>query len=263
MDKNLNPDSENNENQTEEEITDPQEETLHQHASTTQPDIHTPHQANMEQSSNQQETKSRNKINFDFGKSMNESKSIVKDAVFRPHSLIVSNRSISIETSVIIFVILTILVGVSAYFSVKNFMDNAFGGFGSLFGPSIGIDFLFLTMLGWLATFAIGYFSLYFMLSYFGNRKMDHQLLLTKYAIVNIPFVLVFCLIFTLFGFVLIDFFLIMYVFGLMLFGMIHIYLFLMNVDKPKYDLFWLSSGYLLVLLVATYFITGIDFGLF
>ena len=125
-------------------------------------------------------------------------------------------------------------------------MENLFGGFGGLFGAEVGINFMFQTMLAWLITFAIGYFSLYVMLHWFGNRKMEHKLLLTKYAIVNIPFALVFCLVFILFGFLMIQYFIVMYVFGLMLFGMIHVYLFLVNVDKPKFDLFWLISGYLL-----------------
>ena len=138
-------------------------------------------------------------------------------------------------------------------------MENLFGGFGGLFGAEVGISFMFQTMLAWLITFAIGYFSLYVMLHWFGNRKMEHKLLLTKYAIVNIPFALVFCLVFILFGFLMIQYFIVMYVFGLMLFGMIHVYLFLVNVDKPKFDLFWLISGYLLVLIVLTYLIAGIE----
>lgn len=245
----------------------PQEQTIHQHASTCQEEIQPTHQENVQQPSNvnenqQKETDSKDKkVNFNFDRSLNESKGILKDAIIKPHSVINSNRSISLETSVIIFVFLSFILGVFAYFSVKNLMDNMFGGLGSFFGSSIGIEFLFKTMFGWLVTFAVGYFTLYYMLSYFGNRKMEHKLLLTKYVTVNIPFVLVFCIVFVLFGLLAIEYFMIMYVFGLMLFGMIHIYLFLVNVKKPKFDMFWLSAGYLLVLLVATYLLTGIDFG--
>lgn len=246
----------------------PQQETIHQHASTYQEGIQPTHQENVQQSSDanenqQKETNSKNKkINFDFDKSLNESKGILKDAIIKPNSVINSNRSISLETSVIIFVLLSIILGIFAYFSVKNLMDNMFGGLGGFLGSSVGIEFLFQTMLGWLITFALGYFSLYYMLSFFGNRKMEHKILLTKYVTVNIPFVFVFCIIFVLFGLLAIEYFMIMYVFGLMLFGMIHIYLFLANVNKPKFDLFWLSAGYLFVLLVATYLLTGIDFGI-
>lgn len=242
-----------------------QEETINQHASTYQPEINHPHQEPVQQTegnssqNNQSAGSKEKKVNFDFEKSLQETKGIVKDAILRPHSLISSNRSISVETSAIILVLLSLIVGVFGYFALRNIMDNMFGGFGSLFGESIGVDFLFKTMLAWILTFAVGYFSLYFMLSYLGNHKMEHKLLLTKYVIVNIPFVLVFCLVLVFFGLLMIDYFMVMYIFSLMLFGMIHIYLFIVNVKKPKFDLFWLSSGYLFVLILVTYYLAGVE----
>lgn len=270
-DNNQHPQQNPEQGSEENEGVDPQEETEREHASTYQPEIHPPGQHTIPHSDREPENQQsqggadgeKKKVNFDFEKSLNESKGIFKDAIVKPHTLITSNRSISWETSVIIFVLLSLLVGVFAYFSMQNMMENMFGGLGSFMGAEIEIGFLFRTMLGWLATFAVGYFSIYFMLSYFGNNKMDHKLLLTKYVTVNIPFVSVFLVVFILFGFVIIELFMVMYIFALMLFGMIHIYLFLMNVKKPKYDLFWMSSAYLFVLLIATYYITGIDFGIF
>lgn len=269
MDKDVNQrpagDAENTPNE-EEKATSNQEETINQQASTYQPEINHPQQEPVQQPagdnvqvSNEKAGSAEKKINFDFEKSLNETKGIVKDAILRPHTLVSSNRSISIETSAIILVLLSLLVGVFAYFALRNIMENMFGGIGSLMGGSIGADFLFKTMLGWILTFAIGYFSLYIMLSYFGNRKMEHKLLLTKYVIVNIPFVFVFCLVLVFFGLLMIDYFMVMYLFSLMLFGMIHIYLFLVNVSKPKFDLFWLSSAYLFVLIIATYLLAGVE----
>lgn len=269
MEKNNNQPPQQGPEQESDETTpvDAQEETEREHASTYQPEVQAAKPGGDEEREGEQDGSTANdikkKVNFDFEKSLGESKGIFKDAIVNPHTLITSNRSISWETSVIIFVLLSIIIGVFAYFSMQNVMENMFGGLGSFMGADIEISFIFRTMFGWLATFAVGYFSLYFILSYFGNHKMEHRLLLTKYVTVNIPFVLVFLLLFILFGFVMIDLFIIMYVFGLMLFGMIHIYLFLMNVKKAKYDLFWMSSAYLLVLLLATYYITGIDFGVF
>ncbi|GEM_PF-5426867 len=242
-----------------------QEETVNQHASTYQPEINHPRQETAQQTegtssqSNQNAGSKKKKVNFDYEKSLNETKGIVKDAILRPHSVVSSNRSISVETSAIILALLSLIVGVFAFFALRNIMENMLGGFGGLFGEAIGAEFLFKTMLGWIFTFAVGYFSLYFMLSYFGNRKMEHKLLLTKYVIVSIPFVLVFCLVLILFGLLMIEYFMVMYIFSLMLFGMIHIYLLIVNVKKPKFDLFWLSSGYLLVLLLVTYYLAGIE----
>jgi hypothetical protein len=268
-DNNERPQDEKREEMHSEKVESEQQETEKQHASTYQPAVE-PTITNSENSGREQEEEQsgntetqQQKTKFNFEKSMEESKGIFKDAILKPHSVIASNRSISWETSVLIFAVLSILVGIFAYFAVGNVMDNLFGGLGSFFGGSIGIDFLFMTILGWLATFAVGYFSIYFMLSYFGGNKMEHPLLLTKYVTVNIPFVLVFLIVFILFGFVMMDWFIMMYTFALMLFGVVHIYLFLTNVKKPKYDLFWLSCIYLAVLFVATYLITGIDFGLF
>src|SRR5699024_8411383 len=153
-----------------------------------------------------------------------------------------------------------VIIGVLAYFSMQNLLDNLFGGLGSLFGSSdIGISFMFQTMLGWIVTFAVGYFSLYLMLQYFGNRKMAHKELLTKYVTVIIPYVIVFCVVLILFGFLMIDYFMMMYTFSLLLFGMVHVYLFIVNAGKPKFDLFWLSTAYLFVLTVVTYLISGMD----
>lgn len=267
MDKDSNQTPPNQEEEPREDSQDPsvaQKDTVNEQASTREAEVnHYGEQPMQESSLVSSEKKSSSsedkKINFDFEKSLNETKGILKDAILKPHTLIKSNRTISLETSAIIFVLLAVLIGIVAYFSYRSLMENLFGGFGGLFGAEVGIDFMFKTMLAWLITFAVGYFSLYFMLQFFGNRKMEHKLLLTKYAIVNIPFALVFCLVFILFGFLMVEFFIVMYVFGLMLFGMIHVYLFLVNVDKPKFDLFWLISGYLLVLIVLTYLIAGIE----
>lgn len=263
MDKNLNQNSDEEKEKVDAHIDNGtlEEETINEQASTYQPEINHPNQPVEDQTSGNEESEDSKdkKINFDFDKSVKETKGILKDAVLRPHSLINSSRSISIETSAIILLLLSIIVGVFAYFALRGFMDNMFGGFGSLMGGSIGIDFLFKTMLSWVITFAVGYFSLYLMLRYFGNRKMEHKELLTKYVVVNIPFVLVFSVVLVFFGLVMTDLFMVMYLFSLMLFGMIHVYLFLVNVKKPKFDLFWLISAYLLVLIVMTYYLAGID----
>ncbi|MEJ8764372.1 hypothetical protein WKU33_00605 [Oceanobacillus sp. HCA-5259] len=93
----------------------PQEQTIHQHASTCQEEIQPTHQENVQQPSNvnenqQKETDSKDKkVNFNFDRSLNESKGILKDAIIKPHSVINSNRSISLETSVIIFVLLSFI----------------------------------------------------------------------------------------------------------------------------------------------------------
>ncbi|MHA6250516.1 hypothetical protein [Oceanobacillus sp. CAU 1775] len=266
MDKDLNqrPEDEKEPRVEEQELNTGQNDTVNEHASTQKAEFtHYEERAIDETSMENIEMKTKSsdskKINFDFEKSLDETKGIWKDAILRPHSLIKSTRTISIETSIIIFVVLSILIGVVAYFAYRGYLDAVTGGLGGLFAPDVGISFMFQTMIGWLITFAVGYFSLYFMLQFFGNNKMKHKALLTKYTLVNIPFALVFCLIFILFGFLLLDYFFVMYIFGLMLFGMIHVYLFLVNIDKPKYDLFWLISGYLLVLIILTYLVSGIN----
>ncbi len=89
---------------------------------------------------------------------------------------------------------------------------------------------------------------------------MEHKDLLTKYAIVNIPYVLVFCLVTLFFGLVLIDLFIVTYVFSLLLFGFIHVYLFLALMEKSRYDIFWTLAVYQLVLIAASYYLVGMDF---
>ncbi|OZU89390.1 hypothetical protein CIL03_06650 [Virgibacillus indicus] len=202
--------------------------------------------------------KKENKINFDFGKSVNETKGILKDAILRPHSVVKSNHTISIETSAIILLLLSLIIGICGFL----FYKFGFDGLLSMF-RDIGIMFLITSTLSWILTFAIGYASIYFFLAYLGNRKMSHRELLTKYVIVNIPFTLVFALVILFFGFLLVDLFVITYVFSLMLYGVIHIYLFLVHMDKPKFDLYWLMAGYLLLLTVLSYQLTGIDFASF
>ncbi|WP_087973859.1 hypothetical protein [Oceanobacillus rekensis] len=202
--------------------------------------------------------KKDNKINFNFGKILNEAKGILKDAVIRPHSVVNSNHTVSIETSVLILVLLSLIIGLCSFLFYKFGFDSLLSMF-----MDIGIIFVITNTLSWIVTFAIGYASLYIFLAYLGNRKMSHRELLTKYAIVNIPFTVIFGLVILFFGFLMVDLFVITYVFALMLYGVIHIYLFLAHMDKPKYDLYWLMAGYLLLLTVLTYQLNGIDFGAF
>lgn len=61
----------------------------------------------------------------------------------------------------------------------------------------------------------------------------------------------------------MVDLFVVTYVFALMLYGVIHIYLYLVHMRKPKFDLYWTIAGYLLVLIVATHLLNGIDFSAF
>lgn len=200
----------------------------------------------------------KSKSNFDFGKSINETKGILKDAIIRPHSVVKSNHIIGIETSAMILLILSIIIGICNFI----FFKFGFDGLLSMF-TEIGIMFLITGTFSWIITFAIGYFSLYALLTFFGDAKLSHRELLTKYVVVNIPFAAVFCLVILFFGFLLIDLFVITYVFALMLYGVIHIYLFLVHVKKPKFDLYWTMAGYLLVLTIVTYYLNGIDFGSF
>lgn len=200
----------------------------------------------------------KSKINFDFGKSLNETKGILKDAIIRPHSVVKSNHIIGIETSILILLILSIIIGLCNFL----FFKFGFDGLLSMF-TEIGIMFLITGTLSWIITFAAGYLSLYMLLKFLGNAKFSHRELLTKYAVVNIPFAAIFCLVICFFGFLMIDLFVITYVFALMLYGVIHIYLFLVHINKPKFDLYWTMAGYLLVLTVLTYMLNGIDFSSF
>ena len=202
--------------------------------------------------------KKENKINFNFGESLNETKGILKDAIIRPHSVVKSNHTVSIETSVLILVLLSLIIGLCSFVFYRFGFDSLLSRF-----MDIGIMFIIKITLSWILTFAIGYASLYIFLAYLGNRKMSHRELLTKYVIVNIPFTAVFGLVILFFGFLMVDLFVITYVFSLMLYGVIHIYLFLVHMDKPKYDLYWLMAGYLLLLTILTYQLSGIDFGAF
>ncbi|MCC2250968.1 hypothetical protein JUJ52_13465 [Virgibacillus sp. AGTR] len=200
----------------------------------------------------------KSKINFDFGKSLNETKGILKDAIIRPHSVVKSNHIIGIETSILILLILSIIIGLCNFL----FFKFGFDGLLSMF-TEIGIMFLITGTLSWIITFAAGYVSLFMLLKFLGNAKFSHRELLTKYAVVNIPFAAIFCLVICFFGFLMIDLFVITYVFALMLYGVIHIYLFLVHINKPKFDLYWTMAGYLLVLTVLTYMLNGIDFSSF
>ncbi|MDY7044470.1 hypothetical protein RVS70_09655 [Virgibacillus sp. M23] len=200
----------------------------------------------------------KSKINFDFGKSLNETKGILKDALIRPHSVVKSNHIIGIETSILILLILSIIIGLCNFL----FFKFGFDGLLSMF-TEIGIMFLITGTLSWIITFAAGYVSLFMLLKFLGNAKFSHRELLTKYAVVNIPFAAIFCLVICFFGFLMIDLFVITYVFALMLYGVIHIYLFLVHINKPKFDLYWTMTGYLLVLTVLTYMLNGIDFSSF
>lgn len=202
--------------------------------------------------------KQKGKTNFDFGKSLNETKGILKDAIIRPHSVVKSNHTIGIETSAMILLLLSIIIGVCNFL----FLKFGFDGLMSMF-TEVGIMSFITGTFAWIITFAIGYFSLYALLTYFGNAKPSHRELLTKYAVVNIPFAAIFCLVILFFGFLMIDLFVITYVFALMLYGVIHIYLFLVHTNEPKFDLYWTIAGYLLVLTVVTYMLTGIDFSSF
>lgn len=193
---------------------------------------------------------------FDFQESFNETKGIALDAILRPGALIHSSRAIRVETSVIIFVLLAVLVSVCHYLFYKYGFDGVFS-----YSSDVNFTFVLKTFVSWLITFAIGYFSLYILLKQFGNRSMEHKDLLTKYAIVNIPYVLVFCLVTLFFGLVLIDLFIVTYVFSLLLFGFIHVYLFLALMEKSRYDIFWTLAVYQLVLIAASYYLVGMDFG--
>ncbi|SFL90978.1 hypothetical protein SAMN04487943_10551 [Gracilibacillus orientalis] len=201
------------------------------------------------------EEKKKSSTNFDFGESMKETKGILKEAILRPHNIVSSNRSIKLETSVLILLFLSFLIGICSFIFYKYAFDGMLS-----FLEDVGFLFILSTIFSWIITFAIGYLSVYLLLMYFGNRKMEHKELLTKYAIVNIPFALVFCLVILLFGFLMIDLFVITYVFALMLYGMLHIYLYLVNMDKPKLDLYWTMTVYLLFLIVVTYLLNGLDF---
>ncbi|WP_277680146.1 hypothetical protein [Gracilibacillus dipsosauri] len=208
--------------------------------------------------SNEEKKENNSSINFDFGESVKETKGILKDAILRPHAIVSSTRTIRMETSALILLSLSLLIGI-CYFLFYKF---GFEGMLSLFAD-VGVMFIITSILSWMITFTIGYFSLYLLLMYFGDRKMDHKELLTKYAIVNIPFTLVFCLVILFFGFLMVDLFVVTYVFALMLYGVIHIYLYLVHMRKPKFDLYWTIAGYLLVLIVATHLLNGIDFSAF
>ncbi|WP_018930610.1 hypothetical protein [Gracilibacillus lacisalsi] len=196
--------------------------------------------------------------NFDFGESVKETRSILKDAILRPHAIVSSSRTIRIQTSGLILLALSLLIGICTFL----FYRFGFDGLLSMFSD-IGFMFAIRSIFSWVITFAVGYFSLYLLLLYTGNRKMDHKELLTKYAIVNIPFAIVFCLVILLFGFLMVDLFVITYVFALMLYGVLHIYLFLVHMKEAKFDLYWTIAGYLLVLIVATYVLNGIDIATF
>lgn len=137
--------------------------------------------------SNEEKKENNSSINFDFGESVKETKGILKDAILRPHAIVSSTRTIRMETSALILLSLSLLIGI-CYFLFYKF---GFEGMLSLFAD-VGVMFIITSILSWMITFAIGYFSLYLLLMYFGDRKMDHKELLTKYAIVNIPFTLVF-----------------------------------------------------------------------
>ncbi|GEN88514.1 hypothetical protein [Oceanobacillus sojae] len=192
---------------------------------------------------------------FDFQESFSETKGIALGAILRPGALIHSSRAIKVETSVIIFALLAVLISVCHYLFYKYGFDGALSYF-----SDINFTFFLKTFVSWLITFAIGYFSLYILLKHFGNRSMEHKDLLTKYAIVNIPYVLVFCLVTLFFGLVLIDLFIVTYVFSLLLFGFIHVYLFLALMEKSRYDIFWTLAVYQLVLIAASYYLVGMDF---
>ncbi|GAA0325131.1 hypothetical protein GCM10008931_15760 [Oceanobacillus oncorhynchi subsp. oncorhynchi] len=193
---------------------------------------------------------------FDFQESFNEIKGIALDAALRPNTLIHSGRSIKVETSLIIFALLAVLVSICHYLFYRYGFDGLF-----YFLGDINFTFVLQTFVSWLITFAIGYFSLYILLKQFGNKTMEHKELLTKYVVVNIPFVLVFCLVTLFFGLLFIDLFIVTYVFSLLLFGFIHVYLFLALMEKSRFDVFWTLTVYQLVLIVASYFLVGVDFG--
>ncbi|GGP15612.1 hypothetical protein [Oceanobacillus neutriphilus] len=191
---------------------------------------------------------------FDFQESFNETKEIALGAILRPSALIHSSRAIKVETSVIIFALLAILVSVCHYLFYKYGFDGALS-----FLSNINFTFFLKTFVSWILTFAIGYFSLYILLKHFGNRTMEHKDLLTKYAIVNVPYVLVFCLVTLFIGLVLVDLFMVTYVFSLLLFGFIHVYLFLALMEKSRFDIFWTLAVYQLVLIVASYYLVGVE----
>ncbi|MFD1414892.1 hypothetical protein [Oceanobacillus jeddahense] len=233
-----------------------EEETQQPGSETNEVNTPTQQQAEGLNETNQEE-KTKNS-QFDFQESFNEIKGIALDAVLRPNTLIHSSRAIKVETSLIIFALLAVLVSVCHYLFYRYGFDGLF-----YFLGDINFTFVLKTFVSWLITFAIGYFSLYILLKQFGNKTMEHKDLLTKYVIVNIPFVLVFCLVTLFFGFVLIDLFIVTYVFSLLLFGFIHIYLFLALMEKSRYDVFWTLTAYQLVLIIASYFLVGVDFGAF
>ncbi|WP_066196178.1 hypothetical protein [Gracilibacillus timonensis] len=203
-----------------------------------------------------QASKESNSLNFDFAASMKETKGIALDAIIRPHKVVSSGQSVRLETSGLILLVLALLI------SICSFLFYRFGFDGLLsFFEDVGFVFVLTTFFSWVITFVIGYLSVYLLLRYFGDRMMDHKQLLTQYAIVNVPFALVFCLVILFFGFLMVDLFVITYVFALMLYGLLHIYLFVVNMKQPKYDLYWTMTGYLLFLIVVSYLLTGIDFG--
>ncbi|MCT1905395.1 hypothetical protein [Oceanobacillus sojae] len=191
---------------------------------------------------------------FDFQESFNETKEIALGAILRPSALIHSSRAIKVKTSVIIFALLAILVSVCHYLFYKYGFDGLLS-----YLSDISFTFFLKTFVSWILTFAIGYFSLYILLKHFGNRTMEHKDLLTKYAIVNIPYVLVFCLVTLFIGLVLVDLFVVTYVFSLLLFGFIHVYLFIALMEKSRFDIFWTLAVYQLVLIVASYYLVGVE----
>ncbi|MGN8646190.1 hypothetical protein ACTNEO_09385 [Gracilibacillus sp. HCP3S3_G5_1] len=209
--------------------------------------------------STEKKKKDNSSINFDFGESVKETKGILKDAILRPHAIVSSSsRTINIQTSALILLVLSLLIGICTFL----FYRFGFDGLLSMFSD-IGFMFMIRSIFSWITTFAIGYFSVYLLLLYTGNRKMEHKELLTKYAIVNIPFALVFCLVILFFGFLMVDIFVITYVFALMLYGVIHIYLYFVHLKQPRFDLYWTIAGYLLILIVVTYFLNGFDISTF
>ncbi|MDX8047176.1 hypothetical protein SH601_14385 [Gracilibacillus sp. S3-1-1] len=193
-------------------------------------------------------------MNAAFKKSVKETQSILLDSILRPHAVISSNRAISMQTSGLILVVLSLLIGICTFL----FYRFGFEGLLSYFS-TVSFTLIFSTALSWIITFAVGYFSLYLFLLYAGNKKMEHKQLLTHYAIVNIPFAIIFCLVTLFFGFLLVDLFVLTYLFSIMLYGVLHIYLFMVHMEKPKFDLYWTIAAYLLILIAATYLLNGFD----
>ncbi len=209
--------------------------------------------------STEKKKKKSSSININFGESVKETKGILKDAILRPHAIVSSSsKTIRIETSALILLSLSLLIGICTFL----FYKFGFDGLLSMFSD-VGVMFMITSIFSWIITFAIGYFSVYLLLRYAGNRQMDHKELLTKYAIINIPFALVFCLVILFFGFLMVDLFVITYVFALMLYGVLHIYLYLVHMKEARFDLYWTIAGYLLLLIIATYLLNGFDMSTF